>query len=193
MSKNQVKETIRKTCLKIRKSLPQGQQAFLSWQVCQSIQSLDSYQKSKKIGVYIAIDGEIDLSSLWKNPSILGKQFYFPTIQADQTLRFSPADMHTPFEKNKFGILEPVNLPTQALNVNELDIILMPLVAFDEQGNRIGMGGGYYDRSLQTKTTPLLIGIAYDFQKQVQIFRDAWDIQLDMVVTEKEVLRFRSF
>ena len=95
------------------------------------------------------------------------------------------------FKKNKYGIREPES-PT-LVDANCLDVVLMPLVGFDRTGNRIGMGGGFYDRTFQflsgrKKTKPLLIGLAYSIQEVANIPNRPWDIPLNFIATENEII-----
>ena len=98
--------------------------------------------------------------------------------------------------RGDFGIQEPAGGPIRA--ARNLDIILTPLVAFDSAGNRIGMGGGYYDRTfafLKRRTTwrkPKLIGIAFGLQEVDAVPVDTWDVPLDGILTEKGLVLFKS-
>lgn len=187
MSKNQIKENIRQTCIKMRKSLSPFEQSQASKKVCTHITSMDTFQKARKIALYVAINGEIDLSYLINTEQSNKKTFFFPITRRDHTLIFLPVTSKTSFVKNKMGILEP-DLPSSlAVNSYELDIIFIPVVAFDECGSRIGMGGGYYDRTLANNTESFLIGVAYEAQKQPFINSESWDISLNAVVTQNKI------
>lgn len=110
---------------------------------------------------------------------------YLPIIY-NNNLNFIQYNHNTKLIKNKFGILEPEFNINQTTIIDNLDIIFMPLVAFDTMGNRIGSGKGMYDRALINKNNIKLIGLGYSIQ-QVPIFQpDPWDINLDIVFTEKE-------
>lgn len=96
---------------------------------------------------------------------------------------------------NQYGISEPDIPISHQLKPIELDIVLMPLVAFDLNGNRLGMGGGFYDRSFsflmrrKSNKKPRLIGVAYDFQEIETLDSDSWDVPLDAVVTESRLIK----
>ncbi len=113
--------------------------------VCKKINALQEYNEAKHIAIYHAVNGEINLSLLLNDTQ---KIYYFPVINEDRTLAFLPVTPTTSFYKNRFGIAEPDVSLVQAIPPKQLDIICLPLVAFDEYGNRLGMGGGYYDRTL---------------------------------------------
>ena len=100
-------------------------------------------------------------------------------------------------KKNYFGIPEPCVTRDNQVSVDLLDMVFVPLVAFDLNGFRIGMGSGYYDRTFEKKLAikdpkcPVLIGLAYEFQKQECLNHQPWDVPLDMVVTELKTYKFR--
>ncbi len=99
-------------------------------------------------------------------------------------------------EANRFGISEPRTIATP-LYANQLTLILLPLVAFDRSGNRLGMGAGYYDRALQALkhqvgTRPLLIGLAHSFQEVEKIDAQTWDVPLDAILTDLEYIPVSS-
>ena len=95
-------------------------------------------------------------------------------------------------EKNRFGIKEPIS--TDIINADQLDILFMPLVGFDKDKNRIGMGGGFYDRTLAFKKqqkmakNPKLIGLAFDCQQVEQLEVQEWDVPLDVIITPSQIL-----
>ncbi len=112
-------------------------------------------------------------------------------------MAFAPYETHTRMKKNCFGILEPVFQKKQLKTAKQLDLILAPLVGFDEQGNRIGMGGGFYDRALAHLISgeyrplkPKFIGVAHELQKVTELSSEDWDVTLDAIVTET---RFNYF
>jgi 5-formyltetrahydrofolate cyclo-ligase len=100
------------------------------------------------------------------------------------------------FEPNRFGIPEPVVATGDLVDASALDVILLPLVAFDLKGNRVGMGGGFYDRTLEfTRQQPYdrrpkLIGLAHEFQYTDALKPSPWDIPLDGIVTDKRAIHF---
>lgn len=176
------KHEIRKQINDKRHHISKAEQLSISQQISKRIQSLRPYRESNYIALYYAIDNEIDLSLLWDS-DIGKKTFYFPVI-AKNELIFLPATRNTVFHKNKFGILEPdVNIHL-ACAQEQLDIAFVPLVAFDTHGTRIGMGGGYYDRTFAFKRPRYIIGVAYEFQKQAFIQPDSWDVPMSLIITD---------
>jgi 5-formyltetrahydrofolate cyclo-ligase len=153
---------------------------------------------SRRIAVYLPNDGEIDpvpfMARLWK----MHKTCYLPILSRLQhdRLWFVPFTQKTPLAANRFGILEPVTPARSWVRAQELDLILMPLVGFDMHGNRLGMGGGFYDKSLaflRQRThwhKPHLIGLAHDFQRVKKLEACAWDVPLQAVATDRTVYQF---
>lgn len=181
------KTALRHTLRQIRTHLPEGFRRASSKEVCLRIHSLDQYRRAKRVAFYQAVSGEIDLTSLWNSAFLESKFCYFPVLQEDKTLLFLPATSKTAFKKNNFGIFEPDVGPDLALPVNELDLMIMPLLAFDEQGTRLGMGAGYYDRTLSRRENVLLVGVGYSFQRVHYLEPNPWDVALDLIITPKTV------
>lgn len=181
------KKAIRSTCLGVREALSPGYQKKISLKICKQIRQIEQYRYAKRIALYQATSGEIDLSNIWKSAPLQGKFCYFPSLKEDRTLSFLPTTPSTPFIKNRFGIEEPDVLSTLAISPDELDLMIVPLVAFDERGMRLGRGGGYYDRTLAHAKPSLLMGVAYEFQRQPYLEAQAWDIPLDLIITEKTI------
>jgi len=179
------KTALRKNIKKMRQQLSASQQEQGSLAVCNQINELDQYDNARHIALYYACNGEIDLSILLQAALKNGKRCYLPALNVNKTLSFLPVAQNTPFIKNCYGIPEPDVDHSLAILACKLDIIFLPLVAFDSHGNRLGMGGGYYDRTLANENHPLLVGVAYDFQHQDHLIAEQWDVPLAAVITEK--------
>ena len=145
------------------------------------------YSNSQHIAFYLPNDGEISLWPLLRHAWSHGKQCYLPVIDGDQLQfrRFTPGGR---LVSNRFGILEPT-LSRECLTIN-LDLVLTPLVAFDNRGNRLGMGGGFYDRTFANQllfngqlrqTRPVLCGVAHKCQQVEKLISQHWDFPLDWV------------
>lgn len=179
------KTTLRNTLKQIRSRLPINYQTTSSKLICNRIKKLESFRQAKRIGLYHAVNGEVHLDTLWQSCPLQGKFCYFPALNKDKTLTFLPATPSTPFKKNQYGILEPDVATNLSLPLSQLDVLLIPLVAFDKECSRLGMGMGYYDRTLANHPSCLLVGVAYEFQKIDFIESEAWDVPLDLVITQK--------
>lgn len=181
---NQFKQAVRLTNQHIRNHLSPSYQQKMSSKICDHIRTLEQYRYAKQIALYQAMNGEVDLGSLWRSAPMQGKYCYFPASNKDGTLTFLPATPASAFLKNKFGIEEPEVNRDQAMPPAQIDLMFIPLVAVDERGTRLGMGAGYYDKTLAQSRSPLLVGVAYDFQRQSFIQAESWDISLHLVITE---------
>jgi len=140
---------------------------------------------------YWAMGGEVPLHVLQMR--LRADQVWcLPCIQPDKSLRFAPWRPGDLLESNRFGIPEPALTPDAQLLPTDMAVILMPLLAFTRAGARLGMGGGFYDRSLAFPrlpgAQPRLIGVGYAAQEIPDLPSDPWDVALDAVVTDKELL-----
>ena len=149
-----------------------------------------SILSSKRVLAYQAHAGEISPYALINKIKPLN--LYLPKIThyRQGLMRFYPS--HTLNTRNRYGILEP-NAIGEPTNANHFDLILVPLVAFDRNGNRLGMGAGYYDRALahlahQPSTRPKLLGLAYHFQETHSVKSEPLDIPLDAIITDREFI-----
>ncbi len=141
---------------------------------------------------YFAVGGEILVDQILANVRSRGGFSYAPVLSEGNTLRFASFDDYTPMISNKFNIKEPDVATSDYLMPTDLDAVLVPLVGFDKSRNRMGMGGGFYDRSFAHRNNatgkPFLIGVAYDIQQAESVYPDWWDVKLDVIVTESQVI-----
>ena len=184
---DQLKIALRNSIKQIRSKISVPYRARSSTQICNRIRALEEYRRAKSVAMYFAINGEIDLSTLWHSAPLQGKFCYFPVLNQNSTLSFLPATPKTPFKNNRYGIPEPDVSRDLAIPIEELDLIIMPLVAFDTRCTRLGMGSGYYDRTLVNKKNCMFLGVAYQFQKVDFLIPEPWDVPLDAVVTQKAI------
>lgn len=178
-----------------RQELSSAEQTHAAHQLITHLVAMRLYRVSRRIAVYLPNDGEIDpvplMARIWKT----GKTCYLPVLSRlrHDRLWFAPFTQETPLAANRFGILEPVTSPRTWVRAHELDLILMPLVGFDAQGNRLGMGGGFYDKSLahlqhrRLWRKPHLIGLAHDFQRVKKLDARPWDVPMQAVATDHSV------
>lgn len=156
--------------------------------LCRRLIDLPDYQSAQKIAAYFAVNGEIGLDPLIEHALAQGKQVYLPNLD-QQSLRFSPYFRDQKMRINKFKLPEPDVGDDEMLEPDQLDLVLAPLVVFDAHCNRIGMGGGFYDRSFAFRKRgiekPVLIGVAHEFQKVDRLTPEEWDVRLDKVVTDQ--------
>lgn len=178
-SKSELRASLRER----RRSLDAQMRTAAARAVCEHIATMPNWQDARRAGLYIANDGELDTAPLAALCRGSDKRLFLPIMGNDKTLSFAPWHADTLLLRNSYGIDEP---PATAARIEagELDIIFLPLVGWDRQGNRLGMGGGYYDRSLAAVKGPLLVGLGYSAQELPEVPHDQWDVRLDIVVTE---------
>ena len=177
-------QALRKTIRHRRQSLSKEQQLAASTAL--SIQLLKNVPDNiKRVAIYLASDGEIDpqlfIEGCWQRDI----DVYLPVLHpfSRGNLLFLRYDKQTKMSVNKYGISEPALNVSLVLPARKLDIIYTPLVAFDAQGNRMGMGGGYYDRTLAANPHVVTVGIAHDCQQVDELTVQPWDIALQRIIT----------
>ncbi|NLW05940.1 MAG: 5-formyltetrahydrofolate cyclo-ligase [Pseudomonadaceae bacterium] len=190
--------SLRRALRNKRRQLTPYQQQQASQLICRHLSQQAWFINASSLAIYMAADGEVDPIKLAVMAHNRGKEVYLPVLHPVHRnyllfVRFTP---QTPLEKNRFGILEP-RLKGYGLKrhnhctTQRLDLILMPLVGFDSQGGRLGMGGGFYDRTLALKPAefnrPKLVGLAHECQKVEHLPLEAWDIPLAGIITPAKV------
>jgi 5-formyltetrahydrofolate cyclo-ligase len=186
--------TIRQLKRRQRRELSARVQHQHSQALCQNIIKQKYYRNSQHIACYLANDGEIDPQRLIEHAWFSGKKIYLPILSPlKNSLYFAPYEPGCKLKLNRFNIPEPVCQPSDWRKAGQLDLLLLPLVAFDVQGNRVGMGAGFYDRSLaylqhrRFWRKPVLAGLAHEIQKVEQLQNQSWDIPLNYIVTEEAI------
>lgn len=195
-----------------RKALTEEQQQQASAQLFSQLTNLESVQRATNIAIYLASDGEVDalpfIHWCWQQQ----KSVYLPVIHpfSKGHLLFLKYDDNTEMHQNKYGIWEPKLNVMNIISPESIDIIFTPLVAFDDKGNRLGMGGGFYDRTLAnwyqqfqavkvsptmnqkalSAIKPMPIGLAHDLQQVSSLPCEHWDIPLPTIVTPSNVFSF---
>ncbi|MBK5144442.1 5-formyltetrahydrofolate cyclo-ligase [Budviciaceae bacterium BWR-B9] len=181
------RQILRKKIRQQRNNLTPEQQHSAAQILCQKLCEHPKIKSAQHISLFLSFDGEIDtrplIQALWQQ----NKSLYLPVLHP-----FSPGHLlflhytpETPMISHPFGIQEPRLNVQSVLPVSQLDVIITPLVAFDAQGNRLGMGGGYYDRTLKQwrNNGSWPIGIAHDCQQVEALPCEDWDIPLPEIIT----------
>jgi 5-formyltetrahydrofolate cyclo-ligase len=177
-----------------RRAVTAAGRARAARQVARYAESAFNLRSGQRIGIYAATAEELDTSFLIELALRRGCRVYLPRIDRrarTRVMHFAPLSARS--RVNRFGIIEPEGprLPSVRL----LDVVFLPLVGFDRHGTRLGMGGGYYDRAFGFRRlrsswhAPLLVGIGYASQEVEHITPAAHDVPLDIVITERGVLR----
>ncbi|MCY9827845.1 5-formyltetrahydrofolate cyclo-ligase [Vibrio chagasii] len=181
-----------------RNSLSNEQQAQSGLDLVKQCAQLDDIQSAQHIALYISIDGELDTQPLIEWLWSQGKQTYLPVLHpfSDGHLLFLHYSPTTATILNKYGIVEPQLNQTLVKPCQQLDVILTPLVGFDSHGHRLGMGGGYYDRTLAkwfaTGEGATPIGLAHDCQHVDILPIEEWDIPLPKIVTPSKTWQWEN-
>lgn len=182
-----------------RQSLSRSQQWIAAQSLEKQLMAMPVFRHARRIGCYLANDGELDLSFVMARMQAMKKHCYLPVLDTlgSKRLWFAPMSAQTALQVNGFGILEPQCSPRDYVLASHLDLILLPLVAFDPQGNRLGMGGGFYDCTLAYVKRrrhwfkPHLYGIAHALQCVDSLDSASWDIPLHTIVTDKGITWIR--
>jgi len=183
----------RKTLRSHRRGLTQAEQHWAAEAVAKAAGLLIARLNLRILGAYWPNDGELSGLPILQDALVLGLTCTLPII-SDQFLTFSRIGPTTRFHQNHYKILEPIQDTQSEVPVLDHDVLFMPLVGFDQNGARLGMGGGYYDRTLADCLTeskrPILIGLAHGFQ-QCSFSTNPWDIPLDYVLTPEETFQIK--
>ena len=181
------KRQLRQELRRQRRALSPQQQACASRKLCQRLLHSTRFQNSKLIACYLPADGEIDprpvISASWR----AGKSVFLPVIGNGRGMRFHPYRRGDTLVRNRFGLLQP-RPGRQSKPVREIDLVLLPLVGFDRSGSRLGMGGGFFDRTFRyahnRRLRPFLLGIAHAIQELDCVPVESWDLPLDAIATD---------
>jgi len=159
--------------------------------LAQRAATLPWFRRAKTIAFYMPADGEIDPLPLMSLAWRLGKRTFLPSLQRGNRLAFVEFYPNAPLRLNRFGIPEPWR--TRSIALHRLDAVCLPLVGFDREGGRLGMGGGFYDRTFAAGRAPQprLIGLAHALQECDNLPREAWDVPLHGIATDGEWIPVR--
>lgn len=178
-----IKNKLRSEIAKEKKKYSDDELLIMSEEVFSVFEIIGKFAETKKICIYNAIPGEVQTRAFvekWRNE----KEFYFP-VTKEEEIHLCKIEEDTEYCKSPIGIFEPVG--EEFREYGQLDMIIVPGMAFDRKGNRLGRGKGYYDRFLK-KTKALKIGVCFDFQLLDSIPSDEYDVKMDMIVSENELI-----
>jgi 5-formyltetrahydrofolate cyclo-ligase len=199
------KSSIRKQMVAARAALSPKHRDEAALGLARNARQYAPLMRAARIASYVPVRGEISPHYLLKSMRL--KRACIPVIcdlkaglmmfcRADVFLLSNPKLLYAPnVKRNEYGIPEP-STDSRSVETRSLDVVLVPLAAFDRTGNRLGLGAGFYDRAFEYRlwnrqcTRPLLVGIAHDFQEVEQLDTAPWDVPLDVIITPKELLRF---
>lgn len=183
---------IRKEIRLQRRALPHWERQRAAQELAKRVASLRVFATATHIAGYLAFDGEMDPAPLLERAWDMNKEVYLPVLvgHPHDHMMFAPYHPDASMKPNRFGIPEPDTSHEELRSPHLLDLALAPLVAFDASGTRLGMGGGFYDRTFAFLRNPghlpkpRLLGLAYELQKVESLTRQPWDVPMDGIVTE---------
>lgn len=184
------KETARKISKFFRAVSPTAELLEKSLKIQERLLSLKEYKKAKTICTYISKEKEVFTHNLLNIFLNEGKEVVIPITDVKKgILKLSKISYDFAYHcrMGPFGIMEPEII--KEISPSELDLILVPGVAFDINGGRVGYGKGYYDKLLEKVNCPK-VGLCFDFQIFKRISLDEWDVRMDIVVSDKRILYF---
>ncbi|MGD9843340.1 MAG: 5-formyltetrahydrofolate cyclo-ligase [Steroidobacteraceae bacterium] len=179
-----------------RRALSPSQRQLAARQLAIQFDQWHLLKPDLRIAVYLAMLGELDLTEFIKRARARHCQLYVPHIinAARHQMSFIPLPVEARLKRHRWGMAQLHSAPRQRINIRQLDMVLVPTVAFDAYGNRLGMGAGFYDRHLACVhrnhwQRPRLIGVAYAMQQVERIPTLAHDVPLSAVMTERGLHR----
>ncbi len=179
----------RSRALSARRSLSSEEIGHLSDAVAARFLELPEFKEARVVASYIAKADEVQTSGIVSASLAEGRTLIVPRADpATIALSFAPVSSMAELSPGHFGVLEP--RPGAEVPLGAADVVVIPVVAWDEQGHRLGYGKGYFDRALSANPHPLRVGLALESQKAPTLPQSADDVPLDMIVTEARVLRF---
>ena len=186
----ETKAELRSAGKSARQNLKREERGAASENICAAAINSALFEQANLIACYLASDDEVNCRRLIERAWHMKKRIFLPVLQKHSKLKFVEFLNGSKTRTNKYGLEEPVG--DNEIDPRILDLVFTPLVAFDLQGNRIGMGGGYYDRTFSFlneqhhESRPRLVGLAFDCQRVEQIGASTWDIPLFRVFTESD-------
>jgi 5-formyltetrahydrofolate cyclo-ligase len=183
MSKPFNKSELRKALRERRRAISGTQHSQAGTAAADHLQALPAWNHTQHLALYLPADGEIDTSRIVERARAAAVALYLPVLDRVGVMHFALWEPGARLEENRYGIPEPG--PQHPLRAaDQLDMVLMPLVGWSKSGERLGMGGGFYDRTLAGISGPLRVGLGFECQRVDQLPTESWDIPMDFVVTE---------
>lgn len=179
---------LRRQSRRARRSLTPEYRSLASRRIADRFLASRYFLSARTLACYISVGDEVDTAAIIERAWCAGKRIFVPVTTPDRQMTFRSLDRETPLVRNNFGLWEPIS--GDKIAPANIDVVVTPLVAFDESGHRIGMGGGYFDSTFAFLKFrrhwfhPKLVGLAYDCQRVEKIEPNPWDIRLYRVYSE---------
>jgi len=186
---------LRQRLRELRTRMSARERALAAAALAATLEQLPEFLVDSRIAGYWAVRGEMPLHAAFASARSRAQTWCLPILGDSGTLRFAPWQTGDALAGNRFGIPEPDVSPAMQIAATDMDVVLVPLVGFDRCGNRLGSGGGWYDRSFaflreagHRPARPLLVGIGYHFQEVAKLDAESWDVRMDFIATDKELI-----
>ena len=178
------RKELRKSKIQARNSLSPEERERLSAIISDRIASSEIFKNAETVLIYRATKGEVRLDALEKADEAAGKRLVYPLCISDsEMISLLPEDENA-WKSGYFGIMEPVREKSAEIPPEEIDLVICPCTAFDEDCGRMGMGAGFYDRYLAKCVNAHISAVAFEVQKADSIPMEPWDKPMEMVFTE---------
>jgi 5-formyltetrahydrofolate cyclo-ligase len=177
-----------------RAQLSAGQRIAAATALAATLEQLPEFLVDARIAGYWAVRGEMPLVAAFASLRAREQNYCLPILTDSGGLRFASWRPGAKLAINRFGIPEPDVARDRQFEAKNLDVALVPLVGFDRRGNRLGTGGGWYDRSfaflrnVPRPARPLMVGIGYHFQEVAKLDAESWDVRMDFIATDNELI-----
>ena len=182
--RKELRSKIRAELKQARNSLTPAEREERSARAVERLARSEAFQKAKTVMIYDHVGGELSLDSLLTHPAAAGKRFCYPLCTSrTEMIAMVPGA----WQIGAYGIREPVRERSEELQPEEIDLVVCPGTGFDPACNRMGMGGGYYDRYLPRCKNARIVMVAFEAQKLAAIPVDPWDRPVEQVFTEEAV------
>jgi 5-formyltetrahydrofolate cyclo-ligase len=181
------KSLLRRRVRALRDTIDGPTRAAAGHGAAQHLSQLPGWRDISRLAIYLPQGGELDTGAICALAVKERKDVYLPVLVPGKRLEFARWQPGETLNPNRFGIPEP-GFGAERCEPDALDLICLPLVAWNDRGDRLGMGGGYYDRTL-ARCSSVKVGIGYELQRSDTLAPEAWDVRLDYVLTESALHR----
>ncbi len=182
--------TLRKKALHARRGMSDDARASASKIICRRVSESREFYSSKSLACYLPMYDEVDTREVIEAAWRANKRVFVPILRGNAEMSFCQIDPESELERNSFGVWEPTR--GFLIKPQQLDLVVTPTVAFDSNKNRIGMGGGYFDRCFSFLRhrkhwiRPKLLGVAFQCQELEETKPNPWDIRLYRIITDRD-------
>ncbi len=187
LTRTEERKALRRSLIRARNGLTPAERAERSARAVERLADSEAFCAAKTVMIYDHVGGELSLDSLLTHPASAGKQFCYPLcVSRTEMIAMIPGA----WQSGAYGIREPVRELSREVAPEELDLVVCPGTGFDPACNRMGMGGGYYDRYLPRCTKAKRVCVALEAQRLPRVTTDEFDAAMEILATEQEIYRF---